>query len=538
MAYTVLRMKGALNKTGYAFLLALVACSEGNGNGPSPIDATPDALPPTFPIEPLKNPETCKECHAKHYRDWSGSMHAYASDDPLFLAMNERGQREANIRNFCVNCHAPMAVAAVGPDTVVDTAMLKTLPPSQRGVTCYFCHSIDGVSDSHNNPLHLANDGVMRGRFSDAVPNEAHRSAYSEFLDGTQLQSAHACGACHDIVNGHGAHIERTFGEWKGTVFNAQKGSTCAQCHVDQPANKELIADGPKAPGVFLRYAHDHKMAAVDTAITDFPEIEAQKQAVADALDGTLQTAICIVEFGAQATITIATDNIAAGHKVPSGAAQDRQLWFEVTAFAGGKQIYQSGLVPPGTDAKDAADEDMWLIRDCHFDAQGKETHAFWETKSIDSNTLPGPVTLDTTDEKFYYTHVGRHFPRATTNRIPYPDKVVLRVWMQAFPYSVFDEFTPELKALGHSDIQIEQMRAKLAPVQLSTQASGGTSKDLVWTPEAAADKEKGGTIFRQTQTGPLPGIPAQLTVKCVTGTGMRTTGTIVAAPVHETCKP
>src|SRR5688500_15860135 len=102
-------------------------------------------------------------------------MHAYAAEDPMFLAMNERGQREANIKNFCVNCHAPMAVAAAGPDTVVDTAMLQALPKSQRGVTCYFCHSIDGLEDKHNNnPLRLANDGVMRGSFTDAVPNEAH----------------------------------------------------------------------------------------------------------------------------------------------------------------------------------------------------------------------------------------------------------------------------------------------------------------------------------------------------------------------------
>src|SRR5689334_23995722 len=38
-------------------------------------------------------------------------------------------------------------------------------PKTQRGVTCYFCHNIDSVTDTHNNPLHLANDNVMRGRY-------------------------------------------------------------------------------------------------------------------------------------------------------------------------------------------------------------------------------------------------------------------------------------------------------------------------------------------------------------------------------------
>ncbi|HTA90706.1 MAG TPA: hypothetical protein VK745_14045, partial [Polyangiaceae bacterium] len=36
----------------------------------------------------LMDPKTCGSCHAEHYTEWSGSMHAYASDDPLFIALN------------------------------------------------------------------------------------------------------------------------------------------------------------------------------------------------------------------------------------------------------------------------------------------------------------------------------------------------------------------------------------------------------------------------------------------------------------------
>src|SRR5205814_5566711 len=62
--------------------------------------------------EELVDPETCKTCHADHFAEWAGSMHAYASDDPIFIAMNARGQRETNgaLGDFCVKCHAPMAV--------------------------------------------------------------------------------------------------------------------------------------------------------------------------------------------------------------------------------------------------------------------------------------------------------------------------------------------------------------------------------------------------------------------------------------------
>src|SRR4051812_42737985 len=67
----------------------------------------------TYAREKLLDPETCKECHQKHFEEWSGSMHAYASKDPVFRAMNERGQRETNgeLGDFCVKCHAPMAVS-------------------------------------------------------------------------------------------------------------------------------------------------------------------------------------------------------------------------------------------------------------------------------------------------------------------------------------------------------------------------------------------------------------------------------------------
>src|SRR5258705_1322543 len=62
--------------------------------------------------EQLLDPQSCAGCHKDQFDDWAGSMHAYASNDPVFLAMNKRGQRETNgaLGKFFVNCHAPMAV--------------------------------------------------------------------------------------------------------------------------------------------------------------------------------------------------------------------------------------------------------------------------------------------------------------------------------------------------------------------------------------------------------------------------------------------
>ena len=101
--------------------------------------------PTTLSREELLDPNTCGNCHVDHFKQWSGSMHAYAAKDPLFLAMNARLQKETNgaLGPFCVNCHAPMAVIEQ-PDTDWIKADVDKLPDHLKGVTCYFCHNAIG----------------------------------------------------------------------------------------------------------------------------------------------------------------------------------------------------------------------------------------------------------------------------------------------------------------------------------------------------------------------------------------------------------
>nr|MBA3457581.1 hypothetical protein [Deltaproteobacteria bacterium] len=109
-----------------------------------------------YSVERLQDPNTCSTCHPTHFTEWSGSMHAYASTDPVFIAMHKRGQRETGgeLGTFCVNCHAPMAVAngTITSDNVA-TFDISTLPPAETGITCYFCHNADKVTRDHDNGL-------------------------------------------------------------------------------------------------------------------------------------------------------------------------------------------------------------------------------------------------------------------------------------------------------------------------------------------------------------------------------------------------
>src|SRR5882672_6036088 len=240
-------------------LWAPLGCGSHGGGNQSPRDASlPEMLTSRF----------CGNCHTDHYDDWSGSMHAYAADDPVFLAMNKRGQRETNgqLGNFCVNCHAPMFVRQ-NPGKNMGQALAdgQAVPEELKGVTCYFCHSIESVNPAHNNGLvNLASDLVMRGEIRDPVPSDFHKSTYSTLQDRDSLDSSTMCGSCHDIVTpmiggAGGAHLERTFCEWNKAGFNVAGANTCAsKCHMTQSNTKRSIA--PKVPSAPPRFFHQHDL--------------------------------------------------------------------------------------------------------------------------------------------------------------------------------------------------------------------------------------------------------------------------------------
>ena len=437
------------------------------------LQACASERPPRLSREELLDPEACKTCHVDQFREWSGSMHAYAAEDPVFVAMNQRGQRETGgaLGSFCVNCHAPMAVKE---GATQDGLNLDQVPKKLKGVTCYFCHSVDGVDGTHNNPLTLASDRAMRGPFSDPVESRAHDSVYSGLHNRDTLESASMCGACHDIVTGHGAAIERTFTEWQASVFSkAPGGTTCGQCHMPQSPTLRPIAE---APGVFARRTHSHAVPGVDVALTPFPEMESQRKQIQDALDDTLQTALCVgPSFNPKVHVII--DNVGAGHSWPSGATQDRRAWTEVVAYEGAGVLYQSGVVPEGTAATTVwkSDPDMWLIRDCIFDPAGEEAHMFWEAASFEGNALPAKATFNQLDPRFYQTHVVRSFPRGSAGLGKMPDRVTLQVKLRPMGLEVIDD----LIATGDLDPAV---RANIPTFTI------GKTATLEWTPETATE--------------------------------------------------
>ena len=425
--------------------------------------------PDYLSIDKLMDPDECMSCHPDHYEQWAGSMHAYAADDPVFLAMNRRGQEETQgeLGDFCVKCHAPVAVHT---GATTDGLNLAGLPQHLKGVTCYACHAVAAVEGTHNNPLVLRDDGLMRGGISNPVANEGHKAAYSPLHDRDDIASSDLCGSCHDIVTPAGVHLERTFKEWQDSIF-ARNGVpsanlSCSKCHMigDRPG---VVAD---YDGVPLRRPKDHAFPGVDVAMTPWPGKDAQLAGIERDLFGAVNPKLCPDAQAGPLRFTYTLDNVNAGHMLPSGAAQDRRGWVEFTAFdAQDAIIFQSGIVAADqavADVVTAGDMALWQLGDVGRDEAGQVAHMFWNIRTVDSDLLPPAVTNDRNDPAFNHS-VSRSYPSATGAFPVLPARVTARVHLRPLDFDVIDD----LIASGHLDASI---RAEIVTFTL-------TGTELEW---------------------------------------------------------
>lgn len=478
--------------------LAISACLACGNQSQTPRDETP-----VFSAEELMNPELCKTCHAQHYEEWSHSMHAYASSDPVFLAMNRRGQAETAgaLGDFCVRCHAPMAVQA---GATSDGSNLESLPASLRGVTCYFCHNAKSVEGTHNNPILLdqAAPLTLRAGIRDPLPTRAHSSEFSSLLSATEPDSANLCGACHDIVlpappAPAAVELERTFKEWRSTLFapgndpQNPHGISCSGCHMPPPARG---ADGIAASGTKrTRKLHDHVFPGVDVAL-DGPFAEEVGELNADEVDGflntTLRVASLCVEYPTDSAaadrvrLLVDLDNVGAGHAFPSGASQDRRLWLDVRVLVDDAVVYASGNVAEGGDVLAANDPDLWLLRDEVKKTDGSPAHMFWDVASVTPHAMGGVVTRVVGAPGYDATHALRSYPRAANGWIDAPFdparlRVELRIKLLPMGFDVLDD----LVTSGHL---ASSVRARMKPRTLLPNRSLARPELVARVPELA----------------------------------------------------
>ncbi|MDR4497117.1 MAG: cytochrome c family protein [Candidatus Scalindua sp.] len=351
------------------------------------------------------SPNTCGACHPEIFKMWSGSTHANAWKNPLFQALYNLGKKtaqgESQKRSIesCVRCHFPVGHSSGDKELPVED--------EKGGVICDFCHSVRATTGVGNAPyiLNPGNAAVMEGGtkygpFADS-PETIHKNQYSELHTRSEF-----CGGCHDVSHaGNDLPIEQTYTEWRQGPYNTGDPKTsvhCQDCHMrqrpdfpctgsterpDNPgfATPEMMG-GIKRPHIWTHYFVGGSVVPISLP----PNSELQPQMAIDRLKNAATLEIngdLNVEKDGLLQFKVGIENSGAGHYLPTGLTELRQMWLEVLITdSEGKLLFNRG----GVDESGAIDPQATVYHTVFGNEKGEKTLHVWEaTHIISDNRIP-----------------------------------------------------------------------------------------------------------------------------------------------------
>lgn len=208
-------------------------------------------------VKGFEDPAYCGGCHKAIYDEWMGSMHSRSSKycDPVHEAVFDTFSKAMAAAGkpapyFCATCHAPTA------DNLAKLMKGEAMPePSNitiaRGVTCSFCHKVDGVVEGERFNTYNITSGIKGKADTGKSP---HGVIASDFASSYLM-----CMGCHGkMVNGKG-----------GVVCSAdQEGySDCLNCHMTQMDGAPALGSA-KTTHAFHRINGGHDPAMLQKGAT------------------------------------------------------------------------------------------------------------------------------------------------------------------------------------------------------------------------------------------------------------------------------
>lgn len=306
----------------------------------------------------FNDPKRCAACHTDIFSQWEGSLHSQAAEDGIFRKFYEMVVEEVGpgAVEFCMKCHSPVGVlrGEVPPATGE-----KLSPVALKGVFCDFCHTVTPKGAIGNAAFETTFSATKRGPFDNAVS-----PAHATKTDGL-YQRSEFCGMCHNVTHPlSGRPIERTYEEWKESPYNTGDPATstqCQDCHMRQtPGNPgtgavekrdnpgKAAAMGPERPHIWTHY-----FVGGNALYPDRPNADRRRAMVEDRLRHAAKLEILPEDApkgaGDLATFRVRVHNVGAGHKLPTGLSEVREIWLDVTVTdAAGKVLLRSGEIGEG----------------------------------------------------------------------------------------------------------------------------------------------------------------------------------------------
>lgn len=366
------------------------------------------------------NSTKCKSCHSEIFNQWANSNHKnLVESNPYYMVMEAiAGEVEGEkFKQWCMSCHNPSAITTgltrtshsmndnslsntlfeKDAKTLVDTYKKHGNSRLEEGVSCLTCHRITEATSQGNASysIELTNrkkypfeddestTGEYLGhKFINAKPN-IHKESYMKPL----YKDSKYCASCHDetspITN---KQIVSTFKEWEASPYNNKedktKNKSCIDCHMTylQDDKFEPLKGVSTNGGVVKNDVKVHYFAGSNHFLAGLKDKKNEEQILQ-----LLRTSAKLDVNIKDNQLLVGVQNVGAGHHLPTGVADFRELWLDITITdATGKIVFSSGKLDKNGDLQADARPFMKVFSDINGNPVGL---LFWKYEKLLSDT-------------------------------------------------------------------------------------------------------------------------------------------------------
>ncbi|MEQ9409593.1 MAG: multiheme c-type cytochrome [Fuerstiella sp.] len=349
-----------------------------------------------IPAKTLDMNQYCLKCHQDSHREWSDSVHRFSSfNNPAYLASVAETRegamaRDGNVKSsrWCAGCHDPVPFfSGAFDDPKFD---MLNHPTANSGITCTVCHAITHVNSNVGNadftieePMHYpfahSDSAVLQWVNNQLVKAKPsfHKKTFLKPLHST----AEFCSTCHKVhlpfelnrykdwlrgqnhydswllsgVSGHGA---RSF------YYPPEAQTNCNECHMPTHVSSDFGARVLDDSGELK--IHNHLFPSANTGMAWLRDREQIVKAHQDFLEGVmrvdvfgvresgsidgkltapLRPEVPTLQPGQRYLLETVIRTVKMGHHFTQGTTDSNEIWLEVTASSGDRQIGASGLL-------------------------------------------------------------------------------------------------------------------------------------------------------------------------------------------------
>ncbi|NSL50225.1 multiheme c-type cytochrome [Calidifontibacillus erzurumensis] len=360
------------------------------------------------PVDPhlLTESEDCAKCHQNSFDEWKVSAHARsAANDPIYesheetFAVKEIGQDGIT---FCAGCHTPEALVTGS----VGKTKWTSSKYEQAGTSCIMCHAISDVFPDERQGIPADASYVFSPELVHEYPfantNEAiesflirsapkrHASDFSSKL----YKEAEYCSSCHTQAAPNGKIEQDTYREWLNSSYadpNSSEFSTCIDCHmapVPGERDKE-VAGRTTDGGKYKKKVLDHRFVGGNQALPYLYGDQEMFKLTEKMLKSAAEIEIVDAkQENGKFDFKVKVTNKGAGHNLPTGATDLRQLWIDVEAVdENGKILFASGKL----DEKMEVDPNAVMFHSKFYDEKGNliDHHQVWRIARREDHLIP-----------------------------------------------------------------------------------------------------------------------------------------------------